>query len=177
MYHRRMRSCALFFDGAIDKNPGGTACYGAFIVDTNKKKHYPVKSVIGVVGTGPAMTVNVAEYNGLLHGIIAAKKLGYNFIDIYGDSQMVINMVSRVWGKTNPHGKYPNLRALLYQIWEELEPVACTLQWIPRSKNERADKLSKAPYTKKYKRRKLVRAAPKPDPKEQEKRRKSFFSR
>lgn len=172
-----MRSCAIFFDGAIDVNPGGTACYGAFIVDTNKKKHYPAKSVYGIVGTGPGMTVNVAEYSGLLAGIREAKKLGYDYLEIFGDSQLVVNMVSRKWGKVRPHEKYPNLLALLTQVWEELEPVHFSITWIPREKNEKADKLSKYPYTKKFKRKQLFAKRTPPTEEEAERNRKSFFSR
>jgi len=172
-----MRSCAIFFDGAIDKNPGGTACYGAFIVDTNKRKHYPVKSVYGVVGTGPGMTVNVAEYSGLIAGVIEAKALGYDFLDIYGDSMLVVRMVSRVWGKTDPHGKMPHLKVLLEKVWEELEPVMFAIQWIPRHKNEKADKLSKYPYSKKYRRRKLMATAKPVTPEQAAKNREEYFKR
>jgi ribonuclease HI len=172
-----MKTCSLWFDGAITVNPGGVAAYGFFLVDTIKRKHYPVKSGYGIIGQGDGMTVNVAEYSGLLAGIKEAKRLGYDYLDIHGDSLMVVNMVSRKWGKLDPHGKHPHLLALLSEIWQELEPVMYAITWVPREKNTKADTLSKVPYTKKYKRREARKKVQPISQEQAEKNRENYFNR
>ena len=143
----------LFFDGSCEPvNPGGTAAWGYVIKDENDKTLF---SGSGIVGKGTGMTNNVAEYAGLIAGLTAVKK--HNLMDsvnerliVYGDSQMVINMVNKTWGwkKTRwiPHLKAPHLKDLLLHCLGILQESdgRYALAWIPREENAEADELSKA---------------------------------
>lgn len=137
----------LYFDGACEPiNPGGTASFGWHI----KKDGQTILHDHKVIGTGPGMTNNLAEYTGLLEGIKALKMLpDAKDVSIYGDSNLVCSMVSKKWGwnkkKTvwEPHKDAPHLRVLLDQILELLKDYNWTITWIPREKNSEADNLSK----------------------------------
>src|SRR5512137_2298452 len=53
---------SIYFDGLCrPRNPGGVATYGYVIYRDGEK----IKSGYGVVGSGPGMTNNVAEYSAL----------------------------------------------------------------------------------------------------------------
>lgn len=137
----------LYFDGACEPiNPGGTASYGWVI----KKDGKNIKTGYGIVGMGEGMTNNVAEYMGLIKGLEEYINLHLNEkLLIYGDSSMIINMITGKWGwsknktKWNPHKKMPHLKKLLDQALSLLRKVDYEAEWIPREKNKEADALSK----------------------------------
>lgn len=139
----------LYFDGACEPiNPGGTASYGWLI----KKDGKTLRVGSGIVGKGHGMTNNVAEYHGLIEGIKAFLTLRIKEkLVLKGDSNLVINMVSKKWGwakkKTQwkPHAKMPHLKKLLEEIHQLLENLDYDVQWIPREQNHEADELSKNP--------------------------------
>lgn len=137
----------LFFDGACEPiNPGGTASYGWLL----KQDGQILKQGFGIVGKGPGMTNNIAEYNGLIKGLEEFIKLNLNEkLFIKGDSNMVINMVSGQWGwnkkktKWEPHKKMPHLKKLLDEALKLLNKIEHEIKWVPREQNEEADLLSK----------------------------------
>src|SRR3990167_7590078 len=105
-----MKGCKIYFDGAcIEKNPGGTGGWGYVIIHNE----FEVATGSGKIDRNPGMTNNVAEYRGLIEGVKKANELGYESLDIYGDSNLVVNMVARRWGWKNgeysPHRKKPHL--------------------------------------------------------------------
>lgn len=141
-----------FFDGSCwPINPGGTASYGWHLIDQT----CGTVSGCGIIGTGPAMTVNVAEYAGMF---ALAKTIKERFepgkveVEIKGDSQMVINMVSGRWGRKNPHKLYPHLVPWLRSCRDLLAPFNCKFTWIPREFNLIADNLAdqKTPWIDKF---------------------------
>lgn len=91
------------------------------------------------------MTNNVAEY----HGLIAC--LEYlsthhkdDFLEVFGDSNMVINMTTGKWGRKNPHKKMPHLVPLVHRarkLFRSFDSIS--LEWVPREKNQLADYYSK----------------------------------
>ena len=143
----------LHFDGACEPiNPGGTASWGYTIKNQFGEL---LRSDHGIVGKGKGMTNNVAEYTGLIEAIKGARDFGFiGTIQIYGDSSLVINMITKKWGwqKTrsgkniigwNPHNEQPHLRKLLDEVFKLLEGKEFTATWIPREDNAECDALSK----------------------------------
>ncbi len=137
----------IYFDGACAPiNPNGTASYGWLI----KKDGQVLESGCGVIGSGPGMTNNVAEYWGVLEGVKAFLSLNLGTkLKINGDSNLVCNMVAKKWGwkknEWNPHPDFPHLRKLLDQVHQLLEGIDYEVQWIPREQNSEADEMSKKP--------------------------------
>lgn len=121
-------------DGGSRGNPG-PAGYGALLRD-------PATGQILVerqeyLGT---VTNNVAEYRGLIAGLLAAQDFGARAVDVRMDSKLVIEQTSGRWQVKHPDMK-PLAReaiALLRQFDDR------TLQWIPRAQNKDADRLANA---------------------------------
>lgn len=125
----------LYFDGSCEPiNPGGTGRYGYVInrgIETFTGK--------GNLGRYPWMTNNIAEWTALIKGIEHCVNLGIKDINIYGDSNLVINCASGLWRTKAKHLKpfkeqYDKLKKNFGRI---------ILQWIPREENYLADELSK----------------------------------
>jgi len=140
----------IYFDGACGpKNPGGVGTWGAVIVDVNGK----VTELKGVIENGAPLTNNWAEYSGVIEAFKYLRKMRSNLpqIQVYGDSQLVINMAKKVWGWKkgiyNPHSDKPHLAKLLYELQELTKDLMVIYDWIPREKNMKADRLSKEAYT------------------------------
>lgn len=91
------------------------------------------------------MTSNVAEY----HALIQCLKHLYiehlnDFIEVFGDSKMVVNMSNGTWGKRNPHKKCPHLIPLVLECRDLLDKFdSISLEWVPREQNTLADYYSK----------------------------------
>lgn len=139
----------IYFDGACGpRNPGGHAAYG-WVIKRNKST---VATGCGYIGHGDGMTNNVAEYVGLLEAVKRIQLVPPEAdIRIYGDSQLVCNMVSRKWGKHKGawvgHRKEEgrHLQKYLIEILTILEGKNYRIDWIPRERNDEADELSKKP--------------------------------
>lgn len=146
----------IFFDGSCEPvNPGGTAAWGFVIKDGNGRT---LRAASGVVGSGRGMTNNVAEYRGLIAALRELESFNEKeFVQIYGDSKLVICHLNREWGweksrsgKTvlgwNPHRSAPHLRMLLDEAMSLLDkrPTGFSASWIPREENWECDALSKA---------------------------------
>ena len=82
---------------------------------------------------------NVAEYEALINGLCIAIKLGIRWLDIWGDSQLVINQVMK-------ESSYHNVKMVAYyQEVHQLEDKFNDLEFnhISRHLNEAADALAK----------------------------------
>ena len=128
-----------YFDGlCYPKNPCGVAAYGYLIYRDGEIIHRGFRAV----GEGKGMTNNVAEYEGLK---AAAMWLHDNGIEekilIKGDSQLVMKQMKGEWQVSSATSKkyVPEIKLLL-------QGMDVTFQWIPREKNEEADKLSRVAY-------------------------------
>lgn len=133
----------LYFDGSCDPNPGGIGAWG-FVV---KRDNVSIKVANAVLGRGEGMTNNVVEYNALIKGLTYCKMNHPNErIEIFGDSDLVVKMVSKVWGwkkhRYCPHKDAPHLLKLLVAV-NSLLPKDYSIFWIPREENIEADLLSK----------------------------------
>jgi len=134
----------VHIDGLCEPvNPGGTATFGYVIRDDSGSI---LTSKSGVVGKGPAMSNNVAEYAALCEALefLLKKNRENSSIEVKGDSALVMNQMSRKW----------KFRKGLYreEYQEALRLMArftdLRFRWIPREENEEADKLSREAHEK-----------------------------
>ena len=130
-----------WIDGCCEPvNPGGTAGYGVSV----QRDGLQLWEESRIVGSGPKMSNNVAEYSGLLSLLQFLLKSGLNEeqIMVYSDSKLVIE---QTWGKP----KWKMRQGLYIPIAKQCREYLAvfpniTGTWIPREQNEEADRLSKA---------------------------------
>lgn len=119
-----MKSLILYFDGTSRPNPGKSACayviYGENQKITEKSGKY--------LGEG---TNNIAEYLGLILGLIACVKYRPEILIIYADSNLVIQQISGKYRVKDEELKKLHLVATeILKIFRETE-----LKYIPHEKN------------------------------------------
>jgi ribonuclease HI len=121
-------------DGGSRGNPGN-AGFGAVVVDP--ETDLVIAERLGGFGIA---TNNVAEYRGLIAGLQAAADLGADEVDVRMDSKLVVEQMSGRWQIKNP-GLRP-LAAEAAALVKRFRSV--TFTWIPRERNQRADRLANA---------------------------------
>ncbi len=133
----------VHIDGLCEPvNPGGTATFGYLI----RQDDAVLARKSGVVGKGPAMSNNVAEYAALCEALefLLKKNLEDLPIEVRSDSRLVVYQMSEKW---KFHG------GLYAEKHNEAERLAAefnrlSFKWIPREENEEADGLSREAYEK-----------------------------
>lgn len=139
-----MEQFVLHFDGSCWPNPGGTAGYGYSL----SLRDEVIDSGHGVIGTGPTMSNNLAEFYALDKGLCAFIRkhdtTGRHHLQVYGDSNLVIKIMGRHWRAKADKLYYPayewavgNLK-IIRQRGHQV-----SFDWIPRAQNTRCDDLSK----------------------------------
>lgn len=122
-------------DGGSRNNPG-PAGYGAVVLDGATGE--VLREVFDYLGVA---TNNVAEYNGLLAGLRAAREIDpHARLDVRMDSRLVIEQLSGRW-----QVKHPDLRPLAREaatLAASFGAGNVTFSWIPRERNKRADALA-----------------------------------
>jgi ribonuclease HI len=133
-----------YFDGACGPaNPGGTAAYGAVIVQEGQRIWECRELFHPAQGKERETSNNLAEYCGLIAVLEHLLALGaqHEPIMVYGDSKLVIEQMLGHW----------KIRAGIYTPYARKALALCRTfthlrgQWIPREQNTVADALSKAP--------------------------------
>lgn len=133
----------VYCDGACEPvNPGGTATWGfAVFLDGEL-----LEEASGVIGSGPAMSNNLAEYTAVVEALRALERLGIepgSPVTFYGDSMLWVRQLSGDWrvngGRYLP--AYLEARTLLDRL--RSRGVTVLLEWVPRERNGEADRLSK----------------------------------
>ena len=133
----------VYVDGLCEPvNPGGIATYGFIIKDETDGRTVARRS--GLVGRGPEMSNNVAEYAALveaLQTLVTQGKTGEK-IEVRGDSKLVINQMSGNWKfHQGLYGdKYRKAKVLTVQFPQ------ISFKWVPREENEEADSLTREAY-------------------------------
>lgn len=143
-----------YIDGGCEPNPGGTASYGVLIL-----RHYlercgsepvdvelveePVWQDCGIVGSGPKMSNNVAEYSALIELL---KWLDQNLLPskevvVYSDSQMLVNQMNGEWSARPDKLYYSYYQQALRLFTLDQFRKQVKFKWIPREQNL-ADELS-----------------------------------
>lgn len=127
-----MSEITIYSDGAARGNPGPAGA-GAVIVDAKG-------SVIGEVCQylGDSLTNNQAEYRALTLAVGEALKKGATCLTIYADSELVVKQL---------RGEYRVKNEGIKPVFQELMKLMrkfgkCRIEYIPREKNRRADKLA-----------------------------------
>ncbi|SFR26546.1 probable phosphoglycerate mutase [Lentzea waywayandensis] len=119
-------------DGGSRGNPG-PAGYGAVVRD--KLTGETLAERKGFIGVA---TNNVAEYQGLIAGLRAARELNAETVDVRMDSKLVVEQMSGRWKI-----KHPSMQPLAREAQEvagAFQKVA--YEWIPRERNKQADRLA-----------------------------------
>jgi ribonuclease HI len=121
----------LYFDGASKGNPGisgsGAVIYKNDIEIFNDSQY-----------VGDNETNNVAEYTGLIIGLIGAIKLNIKQLVVYGDSQLIIKQMNNEYNVNSLNIKhlYNNAKNLTY-LFDSI-----TFAHVYRKDNTRADELA-----------------------------------
>ena len=124
-------SYTLYFDGACRGNPGRSS-YGLVVFDKDGNEVINDKGYIGIT------TNNVAEYCGLLRGLIVCEKMGIKDLNVKGDSNLVIQHVTGKWKVRNK-----NLKKIHTQIKEiDKNFKSISYEHVYRKFNKRADALA-----------------------------------
>ncbi|WP_189257890.1 bifunctional RNase H/acid phosphatase [Lentzea flava] len=119
-------------DGGSRGNPG-PAGYGAVVRD--KLTGETLAERKGSVGVA---TNNVAEYQGLIAGLRAARELNAETVDVRMDSKLVVEQMAGRWKIKHPSMQPLALEA--QQLARTFQKV--TYEWIPRERNRQADRLA-----------------------------------
>jgi probable phosphoglycerate mutase len=119
-------------DGGSRGNPG-PAGYGAVVLDPDTGRTLAErKAAIGI------NTNNVAEYQGLIAGLGAAREVGADEVRVRMDSKLVVEQMSGRW-----QVKHSSMRPLAQQARELAASFSqISFEWIPRSQNSHADRLA-----------------------------------
>jgi ribonuclease HI len=124
------------FDGSCDPNPGGICTYG-FVVWRDDRKLTEGHGV--AAPPGPGATNNVAEYTGAIRALewLRYEKSGEPTV-LRGDSELVLRQLQGRYKVRSP------LLAPLYWRARELltELSQVRLEWVPRHRNQEADRLA-----------------------------------
>lgn len=119
-------------DGGSRGNPG-PAGYGAVVRDGASGALLAERA--GFLGVA---TNNVAEYNGLIAGLEAARAIDETAeIAVRMDSKLVVEQMSGRW-----QIKHPDMKPLALRARELTRGMKVTFTWIPREANKAADALA-----------------------------------
>jgi broad specificity phosphatase PhoE/ribonuclease HI len=118
-------------DGGSRGNPG-PAGYGAVVFDADGAVLAERAESIGIA------TNNVAEYQGLIAGLTAARELGATDVAVRMDSKLVVEQMSGRW--QIKHAALKPLAATAREVAAAFDTVTYT--WIPRAQNAHADRLA-----------------------------------
>lgn len=124
------RHFKLTADGGSRGNPG-PAGYGAVVTEGGKI----VAELFDVIGVA---TNNVAEYSGLLAGLLHIHQLDAQAtVEVAMDSKLVVEQMSGRW-----QIKHADMRDLAKQCRDAHTASLVTYSWIPRDENSHADRLA-----------------------------------
>ena len=125
------RAVLIEADGGSRGNPG-PAAYGAVLKDAETGE------VIAEEGTTIGVaTNNVAEYSGLIAGLRLAEQYAPDAeVEVRMDSKLVVEQMSGRWKI-----KHPDMKPLAMEA-SRLAPFGTTYTWVPRERNQHADRLA-----------------------------------
>lgn len=131
-----------FFDGAYLWEDGHAA-YGCVV----KRDREVIYTDHGYLGASRArLSVNCAEYAGLISILKFLISIDADEAEIFGDSKLVVYQMARKWKAKD--GIYLSHYVEAAQLRNKLPRV--TFRWIPREQNGEADALSKIPLQSFY---------------------------
>lgn len=86
---------------------------------------------------GYEISNNIAEYEGVIDALNLAIERGIYEIEIFSDSQLIVNQINEKFRVNQP--ELMELRERVWNLAVDFDSVA--ISWIPREQNKRADKL------------------------------------
>lgn len=113
----------LYFDGGAKPNPGKGE-YGYCLICNNN-------IIMKTDNIGDMISNNFAEYTGLIMGLQCAIEQSVKSLTIIGDSQLIINQVSKKW-KCNDN-TLRQLNMIAMELLNQFESV--NIEWIDRDNN------------------------------------------
>jgi ribonuclease HI len=121
---------AVFFDGCSKANPGPAGA--GYHILLQGRPALTGGRQLGV------RTNNAAEYEALLAGLSAARRLGARHVMVLGDSELVVRQLT---------GEYRVRNADLKPLYERAKTELAQFElwhatWVPRHENQEADKAS-----------------------------------
>ena len=127
-------SYKLYFDGKAEPNPGkgsgGAVCYNG------------LEELFRVGKYLPQTTNNQAEYTGLIIGLKECIKLGIKSVEVFGDSNLVIEQSAGRWKVNNEI--LQGLNAQVKTLIKEFSSIKFT--HVLRNKNSVADEITNIVY-------------------------------
>ncbi|HXQ92874.1 MAG TPA: ribonuclease HI [Nitrososphaerales archaeon] len=136
----------VYFDGLCEpKNPGGVATYGVVV----KKEGRTIFEDFGLAYAKPwtdEASNNVAEYSALIHALewLRGNELQASPIIVRGDSRLIINQMKGAF-KVKAR-RILELHQRASRLLSEFKNLH--LEWVDRSRNAQADRLSRFAYHK-----------------------------
>lgn len=126
-----MRSLIVEADGGSRGNPG-PAAFGAVVLDSHTGAVLiEIAEYIGEASN------NVAEYQGAIAGLTAAKNIDPDAeVEVRLDAKLVVEQMSGRWKI-----KHPDMQKLALKVRDIFPADQVTYTWVPRSSNTRADAL------------------------------------
>jgi ribonuclease HI len=128
----------MYFDGALCSEGAGAgvllvAPEGKLIVPFSYRLQWEID-----------YTNNVCEYEALILGLEAAKRLNIKNLEVYGDAELIVKQINRQY-----LAKHPRLRTYRNCAWDLMENFFSSVKvhFIPRAENLHADALAKAAST------------------------------
>ena len=124
----------MYFDGAFSRHGAGA---GAMLISpTQDKLYYAVQLCFQ---QGEKVSNNIAEFKGLIAGLMAAAALGVRRLTIKGDSQLLVNFSNKVYEPRdeNMEAYLTEVRRMEKQFW------GLELQHVPHGTNQEADDIAK----------------------------------
>src|SRR5438046_8782963 len=139
---RTLSTILVHVDGLCEPvNPGGTATYG-YAIRNDAGRDIARKS--GVVGKGPGMSNNVAEYGALCEAFrfLIKEKMTWLPMEIRSDSRLLVNQMKGEWKFHK--GLYAKKYAEAADLVQQFGKIR--FKWVPREENDEADALSREAY-------------------------------
>jgi ribonuclease HI len=124
----------MYFDGASSSEG---ACAGVLLVAPEGKFIVPFSYRLQ---WDIDYANNVCEYEALVLGLEAAKKLKINNLEVYEDAKLIVKQINRQY-----QAKHPILRSYINCAWDLMEKnfSSVNVHFIPRAENLHADALAK----------------------------------
>jgi len=122
----------LYVDGSCSGNPGEGGA-GAVIKNGQGRVIARIKKYLGPV------TNNRAEYQALIAGLQEAQRLGTRDVEVYLDSELVVNQINGLYRVRDA-----KLKTLEGEVRRRLGHFArWVISYIPREENREADRLAR----------------------------------
>jgi ribonuclease HI len=113
----------IYFDGGSKPNPGKMEAGIVMVHDDGYRQ--PIKDDRLGMGTN-----NVAEWTALIWAMTWAEQQGWSHIEIFGDSQLIINQAQGNW-----RIKQPEFVPFRDEFQRLQRTVKATLTYVPRAQN------------------------------------------